>query len=368
MRRAGADVISFAAGEPDFGTPSVIAEAGIQAIKEGFTRYTPSSGIPELKQAIAEKLCSENGIEADPANIVVSAGAKQAVFNALMALCNAGDEVILLAPFWMTYADQILLAGGKPVIVHCSSESGYLPDPGDVRAAITDKTKALIINSPCNPTGAVFPRELLRAIVDAAVLKGIWIISDEIYEKHIYPPAEHVSPASLGTHIAERTVTVGGVSKTYAMTGWRIGYASAPAEIARAMATIQDQVTSNASSISQKAAVVALRSAGADVEEMVKEFDFRRSLMMQELSKISQLDCGKPQGAFYVFVDARQAIAGRIKDDFELAAYLLEEQCVACVPGSVFHGPGRLRLTYALSREQITEGIRRIAEGIKSLT
>jgi len=365
LRKCGEDIISFGAGEPDFGTPRPICEAGIQAIRDGHTRYTASAGIPELRSAIADKLAKENGVRVTPEQVIVSSGAKQSVYNALMTLCNPADEVILIAPYWMTYRDQVLLAQATPVVVKTSVETGYVPSIDDLTSAISPKTKAIIINSPSNPSGAVLPRQTLKEIAVLALRHDFHVISDEIYEKMTYG-AEHISIASLGSEIAERTVTVNGVSKAFAMTGWRIGYAAAPLQIAKGMSALQDQVTSNPASISQYASLAALKMPLEPVRAMVEEFECRRELILSELAKIPKLRCAKPGGAFYAFPDVRAYLNGRT--DLDLAAHLLEEHGVACVPGSVFEGDGHLRLTYALDRPQIVEGVRRISEGLQSLT
>jgi aspartate aminotransferase len=258
LRRRGEDIVSFGAGEPDYGTPTEVCEAGIKAIRDGKTKYTASAGIPELRSAIAEKLEAENGVRADPSRIVVSCGAKHSVFNALTTICNPGDEVVIFAPYWMTYKDQIFLTGATASVVHTNASSGYLPDPQAFENAITKRTRAVIINSPCNPTGSVIPRELFVKLAEIILKHGLYVISDEIYEKLIYDNVQHISIASLGGEIADRTITVNGLSKSHAMTGWRIGYAAAPKEIATGMSVLQDQVTSNPSSISQHAALAAL--------------------------------------------------------------------------------------------------------------
>lgn len=368
LRDRGEDVVSFGAGEPDFDTPEPVREAGVRAIRDGHTHYTPGPGLPELREAIARKLLRENGVHADVPNIVVSCGAKQAVFNALMALCDPGDEVILLAPYWMTYKDQVVLAGGVPVVVHTRAESGFVPDMDAIRAAVTPKTKAIVINSPTNPTGGVFPRSTLKEIAALALRQNLYIISDEIYEKHVYDGAEHVSIASLGREIADRTVTVGGFSKSHAMTGWRLGYSVSNREIASSISKIQDQVTSNACSISQYAALAAFEESEADVDAMVLEFSDRRNVLLRAIAEIPGVRCHCPLGAFYLFPDVSEAIRGKLESDVALAEYLLREHKVACVPGSVFEGPGHIRLTYALSSEQILEGAKRIADGLGALS
>lgn len=366
LRRNGEQIVSFAAGEPDFGTPASVCEAGIEAIRAGYTRYTAGAGIPQLREAIAAKLLSENGVKVEPTQVVVSAGAKQALFNAITALCNPGDEVILIAPYWMTYRDQVLLAGGKPVGVHTSRAEGYIPNADALKAAITSRTKAIVVNSPSNPTGAVLPRSTLKEIAALALRNELFVISDEIYERLVYDGEKHVSIASLGSEIADRTITINGMSKAYAMTGWRIGYSAASLPVAKAMSAIQDQVTSNASSISQYAALAALALPKEALTAMTEEFQCRRDLILQELAKIPGVSCPKPGGAFYAFPDVSAYLDG--DDDVALSQKLLEGQKVATVPGSVFEGTGHLRLTYALDRAQICEGVRRISEGLQSKT
>lgn len=364
MKAEGIPVISFAAGEPDFNTPEPICDAAIQAIRDGFTKYTAGAGTIELREAIVQKLARENGLNARPDQVVVSCGAKHSIYNALMALVEPGDEVILIAPYWMTYAEQIELAGGVPVFVDSARESGFVPDPEAIRAAVTPRTKALVLNSPCNPTGAVFPRSVLKEIAALALRHDFWIISDEIYERLTYgEPA--MSVASLGREIAERTVTVNGCSKSYAMTGWRIGYAVAPLEVAQAMANLQDQVTSNPTSFAQVGAVVALGMPGDAVTAMRDEFRARRDLMAGLLAEIPGVEFAIPEGAFYIFASFSRALGLEEADDLALADRLLAEAHVAAVPGSVFRGPGYLRLSYAASQQDIHEGIDRLRSCIQ---
>jgi aspartate aminotransferase len=366
LKRQGEDIVSFGAGEPDFGTPTEVCEAGIEAIYSGKTRYTAGAGIPELRAAIAEMFEVENGVRVAPEQVIVSCGAKHSMFNALMTICNPGDEVILFAPYWMTYNDQVFLTGATAKTVRTDRAGGYLPDPEAFVEAITPQTKAVILNSPSNPTGAVMPRKTMERIAEIIVQRKLWVISDEIYEKVVYEGVEHVSIASLGPEVQERTVTVNGVSKSHAMTGWRIGYAAAPIGIAKGMNVLQDQVTSNPSSISQYAALAALKMPCAKIEANAKEFQARRDLILGELAKIPDVACVKPMGAFYAFADV-SAYTNREFDDLALSHMLLCDYKVACVPGSVFEGPGHLRLTYALDRDGIVEGVRRIAEGLRSL-
>ncbi|CAN5524251.1 pyridoxal phosphate-dependent aminotransferase [soil metagenome] len=362
MKADGVDVVSFAAGEPDFNTPEPIVEAAIDALHKGFTKYTPSSGIKELKEVVAAKLLRENRVTVSPDQIVASCGAKQSVYNSMQVLLDAGDEVILFAPSWLTYAEQVRLAGGVPVVVHTSGDHGFIPDLDAVKAAITPRTKAMILNSPSNPTGAVFPRETLVAIASLAVEHGLWVVADEIYERLVYG-VEHVSLASLGSEIAAQTITIGGVSKSYAMTGWRLGWAAAPLAIAKAMSNFQDQVTSNPTSFVQKGAVAAYNLPAESVEKMRAEFEARRDLIVGALKAIPNVKIPVPGGAFYAFADFSAYLRDG-EDDLALAAYLLQEAQVATVPGSVFEGPGYLRLSYAASRHDIERGVARIAEAL----
>ncbi|HEY0866906.1 MAG TPA: pyridoxal phosphate-dependent aminotransferase [Fimbriimonas sp.] len=361
MKAEGIDVVSFAAGEPDFNTPAPICQTAIDALNKGFTKYTPSSGTPDLKKAIVEKLQRDNGLAYTPEQIVVSCGAKHSVFNTMQVLLDPGDEVLLIAPYWMTYADQIRLAGGVPVVVRASAEAGFVPTLDQLRSAVTPRTKALILNSPSNPTGAVLPRETLKEIASLAIRHGFWIVADEIYERLVYG-VEHHSIAGLGQDVYERTITINGCSKTYAMTGWRIGFAAAPAKVAKAMSNFQDQVTSNPTSFAQKGAVAAFNTPADAMEAMRAEFEARRNLILRLLAGIPDLVVPEPKGAFYVFPNFSAYLKG--DTDAGLAAYLLEEARVATVPGSVFEGEGHLRLSYAASRADIEKGVERIAEAL----
>ncbi len=366
MRTSGIDVVSLAAGEPDFPTPAAVCDAAIDALRAGFTKYTPTPGIPELRSTISDKLWNENAVRASAEQIIVSSGAKQSIFNACNVLLDPGDEVILIAPYWMTYAEQIRLAGGDPVVVRTTAESGFIPTDEQLREAVTPRSKAIILNSPCNPTGAVFPRQTLKDIAALALRHDLWVIADEIYEKLIYG-SEHVSIGSLGSEILEQTITVGGCSKTYAMTGWRIGFAAAPLPVAKAMSNFQDQVTSNANSFAQKGAAKAFALGGDTVEEMRAEYEQRRNLVVRLLGEIPGVTVNRPSGAFYVMPDVSAYLGGRFADDLSLAEYLLDEAKVATVPGSVFEGPGHIRLSYAASRDNLTKGIERIAGALAKL-
>lgn len=366
LKAEGKDVVSFGAGEPDFDTPLEIVEAAIKALRDGQTKYTPTPGLPALREAIAEKLLRENSVAVNPDQVIVSCGAKQSLFNAMMVLIDPGDEVIVFAPYWMTYLEQIGIAGGTPIIVQTRPENGFVPQKEDVDRAFSSRTKAVIVNSPSNPTGAAYPRELMEYLADQASRRGIWIISDEIYERLNYGD-NHVSPASLSPETASRTVTINGCSKSFAMTGWRIGYAAAPLPIAKAMSNLQDQVTSNATSFAQAGAIAALKMKATVVERMRSEFKERRDLILDLLDKVPGVKTPIPQGAFYVFPDVSSHLHGVVQDDCQLADYLLENALVATVPGSVFGGQGHIRLSYATSREDIERGTSRIAEAFERL-
>lgn len=366
LTASGVDVISFGAGEPDFNTPTEVCDAAIQAIEKGDTRYTASSGTPQLKEAIVQKMQREIGVRVEPAQIVASCGAKHSVYNALMTLVEPGDEVILIAPFWMTYRDQIELAGGVPVMVHTTVEQEFIPEIEAIKAAITSKTKAIILNSPSNPTGAVLSRQTLKEIAALCLRQDIWIIADEIYERLVYG-IEHASIYALGEEVRARTIYISGCSKTYAMTGWRLGYAVAPIEVATAMSNLQDQVTSNPTSFVQVGAIAALNLPDQAVEAMRAEFEARRNLVVRELRAIPDVVCPMPEGAFYAFPDISAYLGAKIATDVELANYLLDTAHVAVVPGSVFEGAGHIRLSYATSRENIVNGVARIREALLNL-
>ncbi|MFZ4507649.1 MAG: pyridoxal phosphate-dependent aminotransferase [Fimbriimonas sp.] len=366
LKAEGIDVISFGAGEPDFNTPEPINRAAIEALEAGFTKYTPSAGIPDLKKAVTEKLIRENGLTYTPDQIIISCGAKHSVYNAFQVLIDPGDEVILIAPYWMTYADQIRLAGGTPVVIYTTAETGFVPTLDQLREAITPKTRAILVNSPSNPTGAVLPRQTLKEIGTLALRHGFWIIADEIYERLVYG-VEAPSIAGLGKEVYEQTITIGGCSKTYAMTGWRIGFAAAPLPIAKAMSNLQDQVTSNPTSFAQKGAAVAFRMGPESIEAMRSEFEARRDLISGLLNAIPGVQMPLPLGAFYAFPNVQSYLGDRFASDSDLATYLLEEARVATVPGSVFEGPGHLRLSYAASRENIERGVERIGNALQQL-
>ncbi len=359
----GVDLVNLTAGEPDFDTLPAAREGGIAAIEQGFTRYTPTPGIPELRQAIAKKLKDDNGLEYKAAQVVVSNGAKQSIYNALMVLLDPGDEVVIPSPAWVSYPEMVRLAGGEPVMVDTQPDQ-YRLDSGALAAAITPRTKVILLNNPCNPTGVVYSTSELRMVAELAVMHDLYVISDEIYEKLTYG-AEFISIASLGPEMLKRTVTVNGFSKAYAMTGWRMGYAAANPEIAEAMSSFQSQCTSGASSISQRAALAALRGEQAPVEAMRVQFDRRRRYVAGRLSEMPgvHLD-GMPEGAFYIFprVDelyGKRIVGLEIDGSVRFAEALLERARVAVVPGLPFGSDRHVRLSYACSLETLTEGMDR---------
>lgn len=372
MRAEGINVIGFGAGEPDFDTPDNIKEAAKQALDKGFTKYTPTSGIKELKEAICRKFKNDNGLDYTPEEILVSCGAKHSIFNIVMALCNEGDEVIIPAPYWVSYPEMVSIAQGKAVILKNTPESNFKVTAEQLKKAITPKTKILIMNSPSNPTGMVYGKDELLSIAEVIVEKGIYCISDEIYENIIYENNRHFSIAALTPKVKPLTITVNGVSKSYSMTGWRIGYMAGPKEIIKAMSNLQDHSTSNPASISQKAAVEALSGPQQDLSKMLKAFTERREYIVKRLSSIPLISCLKPQGAFYVFPDVSKLLkkefrGKKIGDSITLTDILLTEAKVAVVPGAVFGDDNFIRLSYATSMENITEGLNRIEEFVKKL-
>jgi len=364
MKAEGVDVISFAAGEPDFDTPEHVKEGAIRALKEGFTKYTPSSGIPELKEAICEKLERENGLSYTPQEVIVTCGGKQALYNLAMALFEEGDEVIIPAPYWVSYPAMVLLAGAEPVILETEESEGFRITPEALRSAITPRTKALILNTPSNPSGTAYTKDELEGIAEVALEHDLWIISDEVYEHIVFDGFKHLSIATLSPEIKERTIVVNALSKTYSMTGWRIGFAAGPGEVISAMDTIQSQSTSNPTSFAQRGALEALRGPQQCVREMREEYQRRRDLLYELILSIPGISCFKPKGAFYLFPNFGAYIGDRFKDDGELCTFLLEEAHVATVPGSEFGKPGYIRLSFSLSPESLREGVLRIKEAL----
>lgn len=353
MAAEGREVFTFAAGEPDFDTPNHIKAAAVKALDQAATKYAPVSGIPALRTAIADKLSKDNGLPYKPSQIVISNGAKHSLFNIFMAICREGDEVIIPAPYWLSYPEMVRVAGGKPVAVDCSVENSLKLTQQGLEGAITNRTKAVIINSPSNPTGVVYNGAELKALAEVAVANNIYIVSDEIYEKLLYDGATHVSPGSISSGIFERTITVNGFSKAYAMTGWRLGYFAGPAEIVAAAGALQSHSTSGANTFAQHGALEALSGPQDCVGEMLAAFAERRSYIYDRLLAIKGVECVKPLGAFYVFPDISTFGMGSI----EFAERLLEAEGVAVVPGKPFGADRNVRLSYACSMEQIKDGM-----------
>ncbi len=362
MIRKGRDVLVFAAGEPDFPTPEHVKEAAKTAIDSGFTYYTPASGIPELKSAIVEKLRRENGLEYGEENVIVTCGAKHALYNLFQTILNPGDEVIVFAPYWVSYLEQVKQAGGIPVVVETDPKFNIPLE--EFSRAISDKTKAVILNSPCNPTGKVIPRETLAELAGICVEKNILIVSDEVYEHFSYSE-EVVSPAQLSGEAKKITAVVNAVSKTYSMTGWRIGYVAGPSEIIKGMSALQSHQTSNPCSISQKAALAALEGPQDSVLEMKAAFKKRRDIIVSGLRSIPGIRCEEPEGAFYVFPDISGILSEEVPDSLALCERLLEEAGIALVPGSAFGREGHVRMSYSTSESRISEGVRRFSEWVK---
>jgi aspartate aminotransferase len=363
MKAEGLDVCGFGAGEPDFDTPEHIKAAAIEALQAGFTKYTPSSGIPELRQAISEKLQADNELTYRASQIVVSNGAKHACYNAILATCQAGDEVVIPAPYWVSYPDMVRLAGAEPVIVPTIERNSWKMTAEDFENAMTPRTKMLILNTPCNPTGSVYTREEMQAIVDVATEEDIYILSDEIYEKLVYDDAKHVSIASLSKEAYDLTITVNGFSKSYAMTGWRLGYLAAPEAVAKAVDSIQSHTTANPSSFSQRGALAALKGDQQPLVDMREEFDMRRNYMFDRISKIPNITAIKPQGAFYILVNISQL--GLSSQNF--ADRLLSKSSVAVVPGAAFGDDRTVRLSYATSIDIIKKGLDRFQDFCRTL-
>ncbi len=368
----GVKVINFGAGEPDFDTPEPVKEAAIKALKAGKTKYTPVGGIPELKTAIINKLQRDNGLTYIPEEILVSCGGKHALYNIAQVLFEAGDEVIIPAPFWVSYPDQVLLNDATPVVVPTQEKDGFCLQPEDLERAITPKTKAFILNSPSNPTGGAYSKEALAQLAQVLEKHNLLCISDEIYEKIIYDGFEHVSIAALSPRMRELTLVVNGASKVYSMTGWRMGYSAGPKDIIAAMTKVQGQVTTNINSITQWAAVEALSGPQDFLKDWVAEFKKRRDFIVDRFRAIPGVTCFKPQGAFYVFPNIRayfgkKANGKTIETSDDLANYLLEQGQVAVVAGSGFGAEGYVRLSYATSMANIEEGMTRIAQTLSQV-
>lgn len=373
LRRQGVDVLSFTAGEPDFDTPEFAKTGALEAIHAGYTKYTPTPGILPLREAISEKFERENGLRYAPDQIVVSCGAKHSLFGAFMAILDPGDEVIIPTPCWVSYPEQVKLMSAVPVYVPADETTDFLPDYDALRAAITPRTKAIVLNTPCNPTGAVFSRKQLKEIASLALTHDLWLVVDEIYEYLVYDGHMHESIGALGKEVLSRTITVNGVSKSFAMTGWRIGYLGAPREVAQAVSRLQDQMTSNACTIAQHAALAALQHADSLWREtLLTTFNRRRQLMVDGLNSIGGVQCWTPRGAFYAYANVqgligRQFNGRRLESSADVAEFLLSEARVATVPGEGFCAPGYIRLSYATSEAVIQAGIERMAEAVGKL-
>jgi aspartate aminotransferase len=372
LRAEGRDVIGFGAGEPDFDTPDNVKKAAIQAIEEGFTKYTPVGGIDELKDAIIGKLNRDNKLNYTRAQIVVSCGAKHTLYNLAQVLFEEGDEVIIPSPYWVSYPDIVILTGAKPVILKTNASDGFKIGPGQLEEVINPRTRAVIINSPSNPTGAVYTQAELVELAEVFVKNDVLAISDDIYEKILYDGISFANMATVNADMKERTVVVNGVSKSHAMTGWRIGYAAGPVEIIAAATKLQSQNTSNPTSIAQKAAVEALNGDQAIVEAMVKEFEKRRNIMVDRLNAIPGITCMTPQGAFYVFPEIAGLLGRKyggkvLATSSDVAAWLLDEANVAVIPGGEFGQDDHIRLSYATSMSNIEKGLKRIRDAIMKL-
>jgi aspartate aminotransferase len=372
LKAEGIDVVGFGAGEPDFDTPENIKEEAIRAIKEGFTKYTAVGGIDELKNAIIYRLEEDHGLKYEKSEIIVSCGAKHTLYNLSQVLFEEGDEVIIPAPYWVSYPEQVILAGGTPVFIHTKEEDGFKIDPDELKKLITPRTKALILNYPSNPTGATYNEDELREIVNIAIKAGLLIISDEIYEKILYDGLTHTPVAKLGDDVKKSTILVNGVSKSYSMTGWRIGFAAGDKKIIDAMNNLQGQSTSNPVSISQKAAVEAFRGSQNEVKRMAEEFEKRKNYIVSRLNEIPGFRCFNPQGAFYVFPNISKFFGKKysgkeIRNSLDFTEFLLEEAKVAVVPGIEFGSDNHIRISYATSMEEIKRGVDRIEKAVEKL-
>ena len=367
MKADGIDVVGFGTGEPDFDTPDHIKMAAINAITAGFTKYTPASGTMDLRKAVAQKLENDNGVTYAPTDIVISNGAKHALVNAFYAILNDGDEVLIPKPFWVSYPEMVRIAGGVPKFIETTEDTKFKFSAEDFEAAITPKTKAIVLNSPSNPTGMVYSEEELKSIADVAVKHNIFVVSDEIYEKLVYGSARHVSIASFGEDIKKLTIIINGVSKSYAMTGWRIGYTASAPEIAKIISNVQSHASSNPCSISQAAALAAISGPQEMVEAMRQEFKVRRDYMVERINSIPGVSCINPDGAFYVFMSIKDLLGKEIKGKVinnadEFCEWLLECSKVALVPGTGFGADGYVRWSYATSMQNIKEGLDRLED------
>lgn len=373
MKAAGVDVISFGAGEPDFPTPAHIVDAAKEALDLGLTRYTPASGTFELRKAICDKLERDNDLFYKPQDIVVSSGAKHSLYNIFQTILDPGDEVLIPTPCWVSYPEMVRMAGGVPVFIPTSEATDFIPTRRDIASRVTRRTKAMVITSPSNPNGSIWPKEMLQFVADLAVSHPFYVVSDEIYEKLIYDGEKHYSIANCSEEIKNQTFVVNGMSKAYAMTGWRIGYVAGPLQEIRAMTSFQSHATSNPNSIAQYAAMKALQSGDDCIKPMVAEFERRRNAMVEKINQIPGLSCRKPKGAFYIMLNIEQVMGrsydGRVIDSSRtFAELLLAEKHVAVVPGVAFEAEGFCRLSYAVSMENCMEGLRRIEAFVSELT
>jgi len=361
----GKDVVNFTIGEPDFDTPDNVKQAAHRAIQAGFTKYQPAAGMPELREAIARKLQADNGLDYEPGEVLVSNGAKQALYMIMLCLVQQGDQALIPAPYWVSYVHQARFCRAEVVIIDATGTEDLKPTPDLLADALTDRARLLVLNSPCNPTGAVLTREEFAALVELALERDLWIISDEIYEKLVYDGARHVSPAAFSKEARDRIITINGASKTYAMTGWRLGYAAGPLEVIQAAARLQSNMTSGPDSVAQRAALEALTGPQGSVEEMRVAFDRRRRLLVDGLNAIPGIACLLPQGAFYAFPDCRgllgKSYAGRkVQNSLELCEALLDQAGVAAVPGTAFGAEGFIRLHFAKADEEIEKALERL--------
>ncbi|HKS16650.1 MAG TPA: pyridoxal phosphate-dependent aminotransferase [Planctomycetota bacterium] len=372
LRAQGVDLVSFAAGEPDFDTPDFIKKAAIDALAKGYTKYTPSSGIPALRAAIADKLRRDQGLSFEPSQVLVSCGAKHSIYNAIHAILDPGDEAIVSSPYWTSYPEMVKTADARPVIVPTTEKSGFKLDPGRLEEALTPRTKLLIHGSPVNPTGGVYTKDELEGLARVVVERGLYVISDEVYEKMVYGSTPHVSIGSLGAAMAERTVVVNSCSKTYSMTGWRIGYAAGPRDLIDGAARIQSQATSNPTSIAQYAALAAFQGDQSFLAGWVAEYKRRRDAIVKLLRAIPGFSVVEPEGAFYAFprvsgLYGRTCKGRALRNSVDVAEFLLDEARIAVVPGAGFGSDDHIRISYATSMEKITEGMRRLAKAIREL-
>ena len=372
LKRKGIDIISFAQGEPDFDTPENIKKAAIEAINEGFTKYTDVPGIPELRKAVSKKFRRENGIEYKPSQILICNGGKQALYEVFRTICEEGDQVLIPTPCYVSYAEQIKLTGATPIFFKTKEENNFRPTLQEVKANLTPRVKAFIINSPNNPTGSIFEKEQLKKIAKLLVEWGVYMITDEVYEHLVYDGRDHISVASLGKKEKKMSITVNSVSKTYAMTGWRVGYAAGPQEIIKAMSNLQGHATGNINSIAQKATIEALSGTQEPVINMIREYEIRREYMVKRLNEMEGISCQYPDGAFYTFPNVSSLYGKKyngniIEKDIDVAKFFLEKAHVAVVPGVAFNYSGYIRFVFAKSIEEIKKGLDRVEKALKEL-